>query len=182
MKIIIISLSILLGTMYSQAQTIPKNKNGEFEYKQVIKIDSITGNEIYDAAKKWILSTLKSSDNMIQLDDSEKKQIIGNGTLSLKPRSVGFLRMANCMINFKIIIDIKNGRYRYTINNFQHYYQQDGITPLNSDLRDIKTNNWGGKPLKKETQDEIRKEVNTKILMLIENMKVAILNKNNDDW
>jgi hypothetical protein len=46
------------------------------------------------------------------------------------------------------------------------------------------TNDWGGKPMKEKKQEEIRKEVDTKIKALINNMKTSILEKNNedDDW
>jgi hypothetical protein len=181
MKKILLTLLILSVILSSQAQTMPINEeSGEIEYQEVVLLDSKSKDEIYQNAKTWMLSTLKSSDNMTQLDDQEKNQLIGNGTLMLDKRS----GMIDCMVNFKIIIKIKEGRYQYTINNFLHFYYQDGITPLRSSLNEIMTNDWGGKPMKEKKQEEIRKEVDTKIKALINNMKTSILEKNNedDDW
>jgi len=181
MKKVLFTILILIGFISSQAQKMPINKEtGEIEYQEVVQLKDINKDEVYLNAKNWMLSTLKSSDNMIQLDDVEKKQLIGSGTMVLKKRSL----MTGCLLNFKVIIKFKEGRYQYTINNFLHFYNQNGVMPLRSNLKQIMTNNWGGKPMKKRKQEEIRKEVHAKIETLINSMNIAIAKNNNekDNW
>ncbi len=178
MKKISLSILVLFGFIISNAQTMPINEeSGEIEYQEVVQIDSLNKDEVYLNAKNWMLTTLKSSDNMIQLDDSEKNQLIGSGTIMLDKRS----GMTDCMLNFKWTIKFKEGRYQYTINNFLHFYNQNGVIPLRSNLKQIMTDNWGGSPMKENKQEEIRKEVNAKMENLINDMKISIAKNNTEE-
>lgn len=184
MKTFLVTVMLFFAMTHLQCQSIPmNNETNEIEYQDVVTLEGETNLNIYNYAKNWMLSTLKSSDNMIQLDDSNKKQLIGNGTIALENRG-GVPRMENCMINFKFKIDVKQGKYRFTINQFQHYYIQDGTRTYHSNLKDIRTYFWGEKSLKEKRQNEIRNEVNEKMLLLIENMKTTISNSGSEssDW
>ncbi|MCP3929503.1 MAG: DUF4468 domain-containing protein, partial [Bacteroidetes bacterium] len=52
-------------------------ETGEIEYQEVVQTDSLTKAEIYLNAKNWMIENLKSSDNMVQLDDQENNQLVG---------------------------------------------------------------------------------------------------------
>ena len=169
-------LSIFL---IGQSQTIPTNKEtGEYEYSSVISIPSVTSDNLYYAGRIWLLTTFTSEDNMMQINDPEKKMLISSGNLNLDPRP----DMANCSINFKVRLEFKDGKCKYTISNFWHRYFQAGMAEIRSSLKLIRTNNWDGIPVKQAIQDKIKEEINSKITALLGNLEVALKKTGDKEW
>ncbi|MCK9220599.1 MAG: DUF4468 domain-containing protein [Bacteroidales bacterium] len=181
MKKIFLSLFIFLPTLCIMAQDIPTNKeSGEYEYSGIIVIPGATNDKLYNEARTWLLVNLTSDDNMVQLTDPEKKMLLGSGYLSLDPRP----EMANCSVNFKVILEFKDGKCRYIVTNLWHKYYQAGMAEIRSSLKIIRTNNWDGVPVKPAIQEKIRAEINTKVTALINNLESFLKNSGNKstDW
>ncbi|MBT3210250.1 MAG: DUF4468 domain-containing protein [Bacteroidetes bacterium] len=90
------------------------------KYTDIVKFEGMTKDQLYHKAKLWIVSTLKSGDNMVELNGTSSDQIVGTGNLLLD--SVhhyvydGFY--AKGQLNFKFIIFCKEGRLKYSVENF----------------------------------------------------------------
>ena len=93
---------------------------GEVNYSNVAKIEGMSKADIYTKTKNWITASLKSADNMIQLDDTDMNQITSTGTIILDDIRLPYKQKMYCKayLNFKFIVKIKEGRIKYTVSNF----------------------------------------------------------------
>ena len=110
---------LILTCLFCNGQTIPTDSlTGKFKYEQVIQADSIKQADIYDRAKNWIVRTLKSSDNAVNLDDSNKGSINATGNILLSDQGGGPVKYRSVVVNFKFNVYCKDGRYKIIIDNF----------------------------------------------------------------
>jgi hypothetical protein len=92
-KAIIISAMLVFFAFGSKAQSQPPKDpaTGAYIYQDVVIVDSATKQQLYTKAKSWILKTLKSGDNIIQLDDKHFNSITGSGTIIMNKIGTGFM-------------------------------------------------------------------------------------------
>lgn len=67
-------LSILLTNTFAFSQTINNDKNG---YYEIIEVDSLSKEQIYNRSKEWIALNYKSANDVIQYDTEDKIIVIG---------------------------------------------------------------------------------------------------------
>jgi hypothetical protein len=122
-KLSIIILCLIYSNLFAQ---IPYDSiKKEIIYTDVMKVENMTSDEIFDKAKQWALSTLKSSDEMTELNDPEKSYLVGTTTIQISgyvPKSLREMSYENCFVNFKIKLDFKDNKYKYTCSNFTIFY------------------------------------------------------------
>lgn len=115
-------LMTLLGISFlgfSQKQTIdPDTKL--ITYSEVIEIPSTSKDELYLRANTWLSRAFKSAKAVIDFQDKEAGKIIAKGNIgtTIKVPLVGKQDAGN--INITITILIKDGKYKYTIDNLTH--------------------------------------------------------------
>jgi len=102
--LVILVLPFIFSFVYGQEKLkdIIPLKNGKATYMDIVSVDGITKDELYNRAKRW----LAYSDETIRLD--HKDLLVARGTSST-PRGIMFQTIS---------IQIKDGRYRYTITDF----------------------------------------------------------------
>jgi hypothetical protein len=100
------------------ADTIPKNAQGMYEFTEVVKLDSASADKLYSNAKLFIVDAFKSGKDVTQLNDDNSKTIAASGNDKIVTK--GFVGSAiDKRVKFRILIQCKDGRYKYTINNFE---------------------------------------------------------------
>lgn len=111
----IISLFVALHLVFTlQAQSFPKNSAGDIEYTGVVTTEGYSKNDLYVQIRAWITKNFKDGNEVIQMDDKEDGRIIAKGISKLdRYQYFGW-------INYTIDIQVKDGRYKYTISNVRH--------------------------------------------------------------
>lgn len=151
------SLSLLT---YSQKQTIdPDTKL--ITYTEVIEVPGISKDELYRRATVWFSKAFRSGKAVIDLQDKEAGKLIGKGYAgsTVKVPLIGKQDAGD--IRMTIAIDVKDGKYRYIVDNFIHEapmatgqgkwfsvgpLEQEkskggfGLRPSNSEWRELKEN------------------------------------------
>lgn len=121
MKIIIASTliySFSIFHLFSQDLVL----TDDFKLGEVVQVESASKEQLFQNAKHWIFRLLKSSDNLIHLDDEHSNSIIVAANIMLETR-VSFACMLNdTKLDYKLTIAFKDGRYKYTIDNMIHRY------------------------------------------------------------
>ncbi|MES2619801.1 MAG: DUF4468 domain-containing protein [Bacteroidota bacterium] len=188
MKTQAILFNLLLLTMIAKsslAQTaIPRDTStGLIAYQGVVKDDSVAKEELYARAKSWILKTLKSSDNMVQLDDKDFNSITGSGTILLDKKSSGPYSYQNGKLNFKLTVQFKDGRLRYTFENFTYWgevfalMQSTPMKTVNSGLEELTLPGNG----KKSVMDNVDEKMKALVLSFTNAVSKANAAQK-DDW
>jgi hypothetical protein len=91
------------------------------QYTEVVEIPNKTADQLYKSAKEWFALTFKSSNDVIQLDDPTEKKIIGKGVTPVNYMSGKY--PVTLSMYFTLLIQFKDGRYRYDI-------QQTGLKSI----------------------------------------------------
>jgi hypothetical protein len=182
-KVLLVALSLLMVAPAIQAKdkeeeykvVVAKNERGEYLYEGVINVENVAKEEMFKRAKEWIISNLKTEDNNISFDEANM-HIANTASVVLKPGSGFNWNMTHIVVNFKLNLAFKDGRYKFVFDNIVVQAASPGIGLETLSYEQITRNN---KPSK-----YVRKEVNEKLLSLSNQLEEAVKagGKANDNW
>jgi hypothetical protein len=123
MKHLVTLLTLILFCSTAFGQFPKDEETGKVVYTEVVELPGMDKKAIYDKAKLWIVSTLKSGDNMVELEGSNSDQIVGTGNVlldSIKLHSKKNMKYlsSDASLNFKFLVHCKDGKLKYSIENF----------------------------------------------------------------
>lgn len=124
---------ILPFANYCQNPILPlDNETGKIAYSDIIKFDSFAKDDIFIKANEWFVNVFNSADNVIQLNSKEDGVIIGKGfsKLTSKPSAV----YVTSKLYYTIKIEVKEGRYKYSIYDIYYLAYPDVYNPSPSPL------------------------------------------------
>jgi len=174
-KIIFSSVLFLFFASTVFSQIIPTDPTShKFLYEGVVKIDSMKSEQIFKKAREWTLRNLKSSDSNVNLDDKDYKSLTSTGNIHLQNR-MGLHNYSDMNLNFKFTIFVKDGRYKYIIENLYISYHKDLLTAGSSlEELDFGTSN----------KEKVYTEVNLKINSLLKEFETFIKanSDSKNDW
>lgn len=110
-----------------------KNENTPPKYislDTVIQMQGVEKSKIYDGVKIWFAKNMKSSNNVIQLDDKENTHIIGKASLPFAVAGSFFGNYSHLSGYIQYLIDIqaRDGRFRLKMSEYYHVSYTDGWT------------------------------------------------------
>lgn len=120
----------------------PKNDKGQIEYQKVIDCN-LSQKELYSNFQRWIIKTFNDYKRVVQLEDVANGKIILKGTSKVRKESSIesiFGSLSNTeMVAYTIILEAKDGRYRYTISDITVviYSNNQALSPIDLDNRCI---------------------------------------------
>lgn len=90
---------------------------------EVVLVDSVAGvsaAQLYQRAKLWFIDFYKSAPDVIQLDDSAKKTIVGKGVMEWVPTVFRGSDIRKGYVRYTVEVSCKEGRYRVRLYNYIH--------------------------------------------------------------
>lgn len=163
--VLLITTASIAGRSEKNEQQLPHDSlTGKISFEGVELIDSsINKNILYIAARSWFAISFKSSTDVIQMEDKDAGKIIGKGNVILDlPQADEYSRLS-----FTITIQIKHGRYKYTITDFQLCY---------GPIENTKNGNYRFLP-------NIYTQTETKVKELLASLKNAMVSANkSENW
>lgn len=121
-KISFVALMLSLCQFYvlSQSFDFPKNENGEVEYSEVVESE-FSKDVLFSNAKKWVVDNFGSYKDVVQYEDKEEGKLIVRGVSKVKYFSefviFGMIVKNSEHISFKMTIECKDNKYRYTMDD-----------------------------------------------------------------
>lgn len=152
-------------------------KEGKVTYSDVIQLQGVSKEEMYNRVKLWFIDTYNTSNDVIQIDDKEHGEIIGKGCF----RTVWNLRFytAQSLNVWKTIkIQLLNNSFRYEITDFKlnnPFFPTQNLTISNLG---VPLEQWN-----KGHDSNNRKfypKINNQMLTLITSLEKAMKTKAND--
>lgn len=170
----------LLFPLLSSAQNemFPLDENGNIVYTDVVKLDQeISQKILFSTALTWITETFKVGKAVLDLQDKDSGTIFGNGNFIVTP--VGFMA-PSARISFKIKIQVRDSRFKYTITNFDHKSTNIKTGP-GGRLENIKPDcGFMFIPRKQWKSTKIKTDKEVKLLIL--SLTEAMNSNTDDDW
>ncbi|GHC57695.1 hypothetical protein [Ulvibacter litoralis] len=107
-NIILLFLSIIYNTIYSQNEVFEQQKDLKMQDYLIVKIDSLSAEELYNKSIRWVKETYKQPDEVIKMSIENNKLRIE----SIIPKSYCFLGVCDDS-KYIIVLSFKNGRYKF---------------------------------------------------------------------
>lgn len=140
-----ITLAVILfvftaGFVSAQAVKLPTNRRGEVEFKETVKADGVTSDQLWERAHKFFKDTYADPKDVIDVDDKDAGKITGYGSID---------GGSNYVISYNIEINISNGSYTYNFTPMDYALQGNVSTfrpkkiPFTAEQpRDIDDKKW----------------------------------------
>jgi hypothetical protein len=105
--------------MYAQSP-----QDGEpYEFTGVVQLDSsIQAEALFNQGRRWFTEYFRDGKSVLQVQDKQSGEISGKGNFPYKMEFIPGLNYADGHIEFIVTIHVKNGKYKYTITDFKHYF------------------------------------------------------------
>lgn len=116
-------LAIFLIPFFANAQTVTNvlpldSATQKYTYTEVVKVDSASADALYSRAKVALAKLFVSGKDVSQVNDDNAKQVVGKGFTECIT-SDGMMKRNFGKIWFVLTIQCKDGRYKYTITDFE---------------------------------------------------------------
>ena len=172
------------ATCFSQLKRDPGSN--KIKYSEILKLSDLSKEQIYSKAKLWIVSTLKSGDNMVELTGNSSDQIVGTGNMlldSVKLTMKGKAYSKDAHLNFKFIVLVKEGRLKYSVENFSIPFKDAiGAGYVESGIDQIKKPYSVPAGKMNEYQQIMEVYLDRKIRQVISNFESAMRTTPDEDW
>lgn len=100
------------------ASIVEASKNPLKEYSEIIDVQDMPKEKIFDSSKQWLAKAFKSSNNVIQYADASSGTIIGKG--NIKYPCQGFndcLQYEGGIVQFTLTIDTKDNKAKLSFSD-----------------------------------------------------------------
>lgn len=106
---------------------IPWSSDNKIQYQEVVAMEGVSKDELYARAKAWVAETYRSGQMATHLDDAFNGRLVVNGLDVTPPYGPILLRTIR-KIWHTLTIEAKDGRYRYTVDDFKVITDNKGDT------------------------------------------------------
>ncbi len=110
----ILSWKVGIDALLSQESgIIPRNEEGKYEYKEVVRLPDLSADAIYKRALQWVHREYKNPKQTLQLQDAANHRLMLRHQIRV-PR----IRKSGSpwlFVHYKLSIEVKDGRYRYRV-------------------------------------------------------------------
>jgi len=115
-------------------RVIQLNKvDGRVEYQEVIEVPNTSAKDLYQNARLWFAETYKDSKEVLEMDDSDSGVLVGTGWSTF---------FSTVQLHLTTKIEVKEGRYRYTIYNMR---VENPATSVSARYEDTVANYYTGR-------------------------------------
>jgi len=167
----LLTIIIIMFAIDASAQTWPIDKEtNKFTFTEVINVDSATKNDLYLRAREWFAKTYNNSKEVIQVDDKDAGKIYGRGAISVFVTQIG-IPHDNGLVYYDISINVKDGRYKYTLTNFYHDATTAEKGVGSGGALENEKPACGGWGMFQKSWDTIKSKSNAKTLLIIDDLK-----------
>lgn len=183
-KTTLLTAFFFFGLLTGLQAQIPKDSvTRTYSYQGVIKVDSASKQQLYQKTRQWILENLKSGDNIVALDDKEFNSLNASGTILLDKQYFGPFganSYADAKLNFKATFQFKDGRFKYSFDNFSYSADLNSQTGFVRTVSAVLENLNIEAKIKKAVFADVDSKMKNLILLLSKSVSVESGSKSND--
>lgn len=156
---------------------VKETNSNSYYYEEIINVENVTKEEMFERAKQWVLSNFKTGDVNSQFDDKNLNIYTSSTIFYEKYKSTWNADL----LNFKLNISFKDGKYKVRIEDFiikSNFYYADPPTPYDESTMFVKK--VGGKKYKAwliEQTNKMASSISTGLQNAVKGN-----NKKDNDW
>ena len=153
-------------------------------YTEVVVLDTtLKKDELYSRAREWFAKTYKSANSVIQMDDKAEGKIVGRASIPITYNNIGIIAPGGS-ISYNISVYVKDGKYKYEFENFQHQGDGNKIPSYGSCTKMLNTTDKNFGIGMQKTYNIYLNQMHTDIIETISNLKstLALKTTSNKEW
>ena len=106
-------------------QRVPRVEDALSESKpltfyEVVAAEGATKNQLYSAALAWFGDAFGRAKTVLDVQDKERGRLVARPSFAYAPKAlVGSARIKGT-VKYAVTVEVKDGKYRYTIDGFTH--------------------------------------------------------------
>jgi hypothetical protein len=109
----------------AMAQNFPMDEEtNRITYTAVVEIDSVNKDQLFDRAKTWLMT--KTDNHKIEKANKEVGTMEDDVKVIIQ-LTYDFKYKKNCHVTMHANISVKEGRYKYVLDNFRIYDEKSGV-------------------------------------------------------
>jgi len=168
----------------SYGQLPVDDETGKVKYTEVVELAGMTKEAIYQKAKLWMVSTLKSGDNMVELSGENSDQLVGTGNIILSnvPALSGKSHMRSSHLNFKFLVFCKDEKMMYSVENFTLSYVYSTLPPFSTGISPFSYPLDLGEKAKEKFETAVRPILDGEIRVTINDFVSNMKKEQSTDW
>lgn len=188
----ILAMTLILSSQLVKAQFPKDEETGKVKFTGVVDLPGMSKDVIFKKAQLWIVTTLKSGDNMVELNGVNSDHIIGAGTInldSIKVNTGGDKYSKKAYLNFKFIVFYKDNKLKYIVENFSLHYTYHYVigaslelTEIDTELEDIATPEVFSKKDKIEFTNKSTDYIKGRIGVLVNDFISSMKKSESNEW
>jgi hypothetical protein len=149
-RLILIAMTLMLtgGSVIGQV-SLPLNSSGKAEFADVVLADTINKYELFSRGEALLPELSAFVNKMdVQEQDAISGKIVCGLRFTIYNQQMGILKKETGAVTYKLTIEVKDGKYRYSFTDIIfHYYQQDRNLKLvengkTKGLEETKASGW----------------------------------------
>lgn len=159
--------------------------DGVFSKSEVIKVDSVSADELYGRAKVWIMNNFVSPGDVMANEDQTNKIMTCKAAFSFSMGKMKYLAYEG-VVEYVFTIQCRDGRAKVQITNVNHKNLPSHAPDCNLGTI-MAENNYTGmnKKYHSVVADEIKELVSQEFITIVKGLTDAMNNPTNnseDDW
>jgi len=162
----------------------------QLTYTEVIEVESVSQNHLYNRAKLWFATAYNSSNDVLQIDNKEDGELIGKALVLYEQTFLSGSAQTKGPINYTIKVFVKEGRYKYEISDFIHnpygndYGNKQSFGVITTD-KEYSSPKWGQKKWCNRVWNDMKAQIEDNMTLLITDLKEKMIETTEtkkDDW
>lgn len=178
---IFILLLLISMASYSQEKlyNILPMIEGQVQFEEVVPVENVSKDDLYKRAKKWIVETYKSANDVIQYDDPSGGEVIGKGFFEVNWQAT-FMHTYKVNVFHTVNIKVKDGRYKFVINGFRvkFHLPADKYSPPVDGDEPLETFNKA----REKNAAKFASVVDAEMYTIVNSIKTGMKKSSKDDW
>jgi hypothetical protein len=117
---------LFAATAYAQQPTPtlttpgPTPTPGPLQFQEVVTVEATTRDQLYNAALAWFPEAFRSGKDVLQVQNKDAGMLVGTGAEKYEPAVFVGSSCTSGLLRYRVTVEVKDGRYRYTIDGFTH--------------------------------------------------------------
>jgi len=111
-------LSFVLSMLFVTQDVLPVDENGAITYYEVVELPGYPETILFENAKSYLKSfSVRGSKKKYMSIDPDEQTVFNKGSYGLS-NMLSLGKHVDGIVMFDMLVEIKEGKYRYIINNF----------------------------------------------------------------
>ena len=171
--------NLILILLFIPIVSFSQSKDSLITYSEIIVLDSISKDQLFNNGRDWFNSTFKSSKDVLQIIDKESGQLAGKGILG-GTFTINYFGSHSEDLNchFNVDLRVKDGKYKYTFSNFS----SETYFPILTSSSESPKINMISQERSNEWYSIYKTTVNEQMKGIIKSLKISMQKRSDDGF